>query len=422
MAKRKMTPSASIFLKFGIVVLIIAGITVAAISYSLIRKSGGVVNPNTDSTGWLHTKNGKIYDSFNRQVILHGLNYNRLIPADYVYVTPDVAGKPEVCRRYNPGPLIKPDPQLISKWGFNSVRLNINWSQIEPNPPDVAGKGNIIHHWNEKYLKTLSDTISDLKKYNIAVILSMGQYLWSPAFKYIESEDGSGCTGNGIPAWLYPNPEETTFQKARCDFFKGNTSFRGENAQDLFLDVWKMVVARYKDHPVVVGVDIINEPWIAPKYCGTGDLKLDSFYEKMGKGIHYINPRLLLLLEDSQDYGDGNFAIKNPPYLPNLVYSYHLYTGNWTKDGKERTDRFISRARKFNLPLYIGEFDGFGMASSRDASVNLIDSGELTRMLKYLKDNQIHWAFWGNSNYESLISRETGKPNEENLEVLKSGL
>ena len=39
----------------------------------------------------------------------------------------------------------------------------------------------------------------------IAVVLSMIQSQWSPAFHDVPTPFGIACQGEGMPAWLYPN-------------------------------------------------------------------------------------------------------------------------------------------------------------------------------------------------------------------------
>lgn len=373
--------------------------------------------------GWLHTRNGRILDQAGKETVLRGINYNELVPLDFVYSFPDMTGKPEICKRYIPKPPVKLDPQAVSRMGFNAVRLSVNWDQLETAPPEIDSRGNIIRRYRESYLAALDETIGSLKREGLAVILDMHQYLWSNAFKYIESEDGWGCSGSGMPAWLYPKSGETTFQKARCDFFRGDTLYRGRiNAQDLFLDAWKMLIARYRDNQAVIGADIINEPWVAPRFCSASDLKLDAFYYRIGREIQAVNPNLLLFIQDSQDFGNDDFAVINPAGLPNLVYSFHLYTNNWNPDGLKRLQRFAGRAKKFNLPLFVGEFDGFGLASGKQLLEYNEALSEFGLMMTYLKKEKISWAFWSYSGYENLVDSQSGKPKQELLGILRKGM
>ena len=371
--------------------------------------------------GWIHTRGATILDSANREVVIRGINYDEMTPLSFVYHQPDLTGLPDVCRLWNRAPT-KLDAKEINKMGFNAVRLVLNWDNLEPLPPTVESGGNLIHKWNMDYVQAVDKTINDLKKEKIAVILDMHQYLWSSAFKYIVSEDGQGCAGGGMPAWLYPDVKSLTFQEARCDFFK-NIKYPAQpiNPQDGFLEAWKFLVERYKHNDSVIAADIINEPWMVKGLCSPEDLDLNSFYEKYSIALRKINPNLVLILEDSQDFTDTPLALSKPEDLTNILYSFHLYTGNWNPDGLNRVERFLQRATDWNIPLYIGEFDGFGWSNN----LSKIDEPKLTReitsMMDYFKKKQVNWTFWSYSGMYSIMDPETKKAKIPLLKALQRG-
>jgi hypothetical protein len=224
-----------------------------------------------------------------------------------------------------------------------------------------------------------------------------------------------------MPAWLYPHPESTNFQKARCDFFAGK---KDENMpidpQEGFIAVWQYLVDRYKTNGNVIGANIINEPWMVRGMCGPKDLKLNEFYTRVGKAIQAIRPDMLLIYEDSQDFHDVDFALTRPLELPNSIYSFHLYTGNWEPDGLKRTIRFLSRASQWDVPLFIGEFDMIGTSWNKNAygPADWQDQGK--EMLSYFKKNGISWAFWAYSGYQSLLVSPGTEVKEDLLRVLQS--
>lgn len=372
-------------------------------------------------SGWVHTNGTALVDSNNNTVVIKAINYNELTPVGYVYKKPDLEGLPDVCKRWvsPPQPL---DVNNVHKYGFNTVRLVLNWDQIENSPPVRKSDGSWRHKWNDNYLKAIDETITQLGRKKIAVILDLHQYLWSSAFKYIQSEDGSGCAGGGMPAWLYPEPEMTTFQKARCNFFGGKTYIEGNiNAQDAFGEVWNMIARRYQDNPAVIAADIINEPWAVKGICSPKDLNLDAFYRKIGGIIREANPNLLLIFEDSQDYGDSVFSITGPLPFDNTVYSFHLYTGDWNNSGKERLLRYFNRSQKWQIPLFVGEFDAFGYSVNIDQGGRTDWQNETEEMLKFFKENKIHWAFWSYSGYESLVDPKFNRAKTELLDILRKG-
>lgn len=374
--------------------------------------------------GPLYTKQGKIYDRNHKEVIIKAINYAELTPVGYVYQPPDVSNLPDVCKQWIAPPTML-DAKKVSDFGFNAVRLVINWDTLEPEPPVLQTDGSWLHNWDKAYVQAIDNAVKDLGKNHIGIILDMHQYLWSGAFKYIESEDGSGCSGGGIPAWLYPHPENLTFQQARCDFFADVVySDMPIDPQEGFIEAWKYLSTRYKDDPWVIGANIINEPWAVKtdNLCPPETFHLDPFYQKVIRAIQEINPRLLFIIEDTQDYGDDVFGIKNPLPFHNIVYSFHLYTGNWNETGLERTMRFVKRARRWNVPLFIGEFDAFGYAwNIKNSYAPAFWKQEVDDMMQFFKKNDIHWAFWAYSGYQSLLDSPQTTVKKDLLEALQSG-
>ncbi len=373
--------------------------------------------------GWLHTKGTKILDEQNNEITLKGINYSELMPVNYVYQKPDLTNLPEVCKKWvhPPTPLNAKD---INDLGFNTVRLVINWDSLEPQPPVKDYNGNLQHNWNMDYVKAIDQAITDLKNQNIAVILDMHQYLWSSAFKYIAgSADGYGCSGSGMPAWLYPYPDETNFQEARCNFFKGITD-KKINIDPLtgFKDVWRFIAERYKNNDTVIGADIINEPFTVKNKCSAQDMQLDRFYEILGKTILQANPHLLIIFEDSDEITNGEYAIIKAPNIQNAVYSYHLYSGSWIPNGRARLDAVIARSRQWNVPLFIGEFDAYLMTDNLYTSpFPDKQTNDAVSMMKYLKENKLSWAIWAYSGQQSILVPDTAIHKKELVNIIKLG-
>lgn len=405
-------------LKFVIVCVFILAAIILFINWKLtsigLRKAQRI-------NGWIHTAGGVIYDSKNTPVIFEGINYAELTPSDTQFVPPALKNLPDICKRWTSPPTpISPDQ--IDDWGFNVVRIPVNWDILEPDPPKISADGKELHHWNSDYVSALDRAVTGLGKRHIAVILDMHQYLWSSIFKLINSADGAGCAGSGIPAWIYGSRHFTDFQQARCDFFtQKNNSGLPFAPQSEFINVWIFLAGRYKDNSTVIAMDIINEPWAAVGKCSPGQLNLDDFYLKVGRAIRNVNPNVALILEDSQDYGNGDFALKNLP-LNNSIYSFHLYTGNWTPDGEKRLNRYLTRARSWNVPLFVGEFDAFG-ATDNSPPVPFTPEleGELEQMMSYSKENRVNWALWSYSGMQSLLIPGTYEPKKELLTVLQKG-
>lgn len=419
--KSKTVPSAKLIL----ILLIFFSILITSSKLFLIKLSN--TNPASINatksqkiTGPLRTKGMDIYDKNNNQVVIKGINFDELTPSDFVYVTPDLSNLPEVCKIWI-APPTKFDAKQAADLGFNTIRVPINWHILEQMPPTIDKNGNWHHTWNKNYLQALDNLIKQISRQQLAIILDLHQYLWSPAFKYINSEDGFGCSGSGFPEWLYPDTSIITFQNARCDFFKGIKYDQSPiDPQAGFSEVWKFLVNRYRGNPQMIAADLINEPWSAKGICDANDLNLEKFYLKLGKELLQINPNILLILEDSQDNEMSDFSIKNKIPLDNWLYSFHLYTLNFQPDGKNRLDKYYKRAESWQVPLFIGEFDAFGKAINGFIP-NSEWQNENDQLILYMKEKEINWTFWAYSGYYSLLQPNSYLVKEDLLKSLQKG-
>lgn len=351
--------------------------------------------------------NGLVVDPSGQPFRLQGINYHEL-STDYT--------APGGCDNKIPYPLQTDD---VKKWGFNTVRLTLTWDALEQTPPTWEN-GILTHHWDTSYLTLVDNLVKDLTDKDIGVVLDMHQYLWSSAFRDISSDEGEHCGGSGFPAWIYQNSDISDFQTARCQFFAGiNPENSPVVVQDGFIEVWKFIAGRYATNPKVIAADIINEPWAALNKCTPEELHLNAFYEKVGSAIREVNPDIILILEDSQDYDNGDFALQEPLPFSNVMYSFHLYTRKWQPEGLKRLERYQTRAKTWNVPLFVGEFNAFDYG--RDENAPPTWKSDLQKLLSYFRQNNVHWTYWSYSGKESLIRYEDKKPKEELLHILRKG-
>src|SRR2546428_12476170 len=152
-------------------------------------------------TGWLHTQGGQILDEKEQPVRFEGMNLGAPLVNGFGYPLVDDSA----CTTWWDGydKIVRHGYDNISRWGFNLVRAQFSWADLEPFPPTINQDGSITHHWNQYYLKAMDNIVSNLTSRGIALIPDIGQFYWSPAFKHPYT---SGyCQGGGMPVWLYPN-------------------------------------------------------------------------------------------------------------------------------------------------------------------------------------------------------------------------
>ncbi len=328
--------------------------------------------------GPLHTEGMRIIDAQGRPVRLMGIQVGGM--SDGAGEPASRTRSPNGCQGWRP-----PSPTAyatIASWGFNVVRLSISWANLEPRPPTPAPGGRLTHHWNVPYLLALDRIVAGFTSRGLAVVIEMGQNQWSPAFTNVATARGTKCRGVGMPTWLYPHG--TSMLQAEQGFY-GNAG----GQQDQYADAWRLVAARYARNPMVVGFDMMNEPYthgqLAPAALG-----LDALYTRLGAAIRSVNPHALLIFQDS-DYSPGQpLALSQPPPFRNEVYEFHLYTSSWIPDGLSKTRAYLARAERWDVPLWIGEFDAFGYASPRGAGPDW--QGSMRQMMAFCRQHDISWS------------------------------
>jgi hypothetical protein len=328
--------------------------------------------------GWLHTDGTRIVDGAGRIVRLQGIDIASM--ARGIGEPGDRGLALTGCRGWD-----APTPGLLDDirgWGFNSVRLAISWSNLEPTAPTL-GAGGPRHTYNQAYLSAVDGIVAGLRERGVVVVLEMAQAQWSPAYTNVPTLHGPKCAGVGMPRWLYPDPSSVTQTQARLSFFADR-----DDVQQGYLDVWAMVAAHFADDPTVVALDMFNEPYTQGGFAPSRT-HLGALYQRVGGAIRAVNANALLMFQDTNDNGRGTFALDAPPPFAGVVYSFHLYVPSWEAEGLPRMKAYAERAARWDVPLYVGEFDAFGYSSPY--TVGPAWHADLDRMFAYCRDRSISW-------------------------------
>jgi hypothetical protein len=306
----------------------------------------------------------------------------------------------------------------VSSWGMNFVRVVVYWSLLEPTKP---GGFPLVHKWDDGYLAQLKAEVDALTHKGIAVVLDMHQYQWSPAL-----------SGQGMPAWLYPDRIGLSNSSAKCAFFSDvGQSGTPIAPQEGFVAAWKHLLTAFADDPMVIGADLLNEPTGNANGCNHPTYDPDGFYIKVAKAVRSTNPKLVLLVEDNayESYLGSNrkFFLSNDfkskmdaAGLTDWAYSWHFYPNPYSA-GKPLLDDHIGRASGWNVPLWIGEFNPtVGSKDGGHATPNPNWKHDLALMMPYFKLNNLSWSFWEYQGGLGLLDG-SGHPNQDLLSGLQAG-
>lgn len=154
--------------------------------------------------------------------------------------------------------------------------------------------------------------------------------------------------------------------------------FESEKAQNQFCDIWKKIASYYKNEPVILGYELINEP-IATYFDNQEELnsKLEPLYKKAVATIREVDPHHIILLGAPQ--WNSNFEpFTEWDYDAQLMFTCHRYGGPAITPAIQS---FIDFRDKSNRPMYMGEIGHNTDEWQAD-------------FVKVMKDNNIGYTFW----------------------------
>jgi aryl-phospho-beta-D-glucosidase BglC (GH1 family) len=304
---------------------------------------------------FVRTRGKLIISPDGKPLLLRGINLgNWLLPEGYMFkfkqtnsprliqtAINELIGEDEARRfwkTYHDNYITRDDISFIKRSGFNSVRVPFSYRLFvsDTTVPRLEGPG----------YELLDRVVDWCRREGLYVILDM------------HAAPG-GQTGDNIDdGWAYP------------------FLFESSESQDLTASLWRKIANRYRNDPIVIGYDLLNEP-IAP-YFDTAALnqKLEPVYRKIVSAIREVDKNHVLFLGGAQ--WDSNFKIFGPPFDDKLVYTFHKY---WVPVKVDAIQPYLDFRTKYNVPIWMGE--------SGENTDEWIDS-----FRKLLETNDIGWCFW----------------------------
>src|SRR3989449_7919058 len=299
---------------------------------------------------FLHTEHKQIVDGASKPLLVRATNLgNWMVPEGYMWLFQGGPQSPAEIRalvlellgpegsaafwqKYRENYITREDIALLHRAGFNAVRVPLHYSLFESD--DAEG------------FPLLDRLIGWCKAENIYVMLDLHA---APGGQTGANIDDSA----GYP-WLYQSPKE----------------------QEHLVTIWRRLATHYRDEPVVLGYDLLNEPIPHFPKLTTLNSALEPVYKKLTSEIRKVDAHHILFLGGAQ--WDSNFSIFGKPFDGNVAYTFHKY---WTAPDESVIRQYLDFRERYDVPIWMGE------------------SGENTdewiaQFVKALEKNNIGWAFW----------------------------
>ncbi len=347
----------------------------------------------------------QIVDANGRGVLLRGVNVvgirddyvNSATPLLPQYPVDPAAFADGACPQPGTGytqlAVCAPDAAQLRSFGYDTVRLPVSWSLLEPQPGVI----------DQRYIERIAQIVGWFKQAGIYTVIDMHQDAWS---KYVFTAPGTICPppfnsvsgaheADGAPQWasnsLTPacmlqgiREIDPAVEEDFSRFWSNLPGPDGVGLQDHFAAVVLALVQRFKTEPAVAGYELFNEPLpglvVVPELV---DLSATfPFYAKVIGGITAAVPgfsQLFFIEPDALRNVTDQRSEFTPWSLfssyPNVVYAPHIYTHVFTPDAELASvlpgisgllgplfplsgsyANAVGDAQALGLPLWIGEF------------------------------------------------------------------
>jgi endoglucanase len=311
---------------------------------------------NAQKTLISKVRDTNILDANGNILYLKGANLgNWLVPEGYMFKTGDVGAPYQIDQllmemigpdsltkfwnKYLNNYITQEDIKYLKKIGANHIRLPFHYKMFTNDL--YMGKRNMGFAYFDKVIKWC-------RQENLYIVLDMH---CAPGGQTGYNIDDSA----GFP-WL----------------------FFSTTSQDLMSEIWVKIAKRYKNEPVIIGYDIVNEPFASYFNDEIKDFnhRLFLLYERMVKDIRKVDKQHTIYLSGSNWALD--FGVFEKILDKNIVYTFHRYH---FEVKQSEIQQYLDFRDKYNVPIYIGE-----TGENTDEWV--------TQFTSLLDKNQVNWAYW----------------------------
>ena len=346
--------------------------------------------PTVLSLPWVRSENSRLVDTLGRELSIRGINarIDGLFDVSFDDGRIPLEPIPDFTRQ---------DAEAMVSYGFNVLRLPINWSGLEP----FEGQ------FSEAYFDRLDQVIDLSRDAGLYVLLDFHQDAWSKEI----GEDGA-------PLWAIVPPPGQLLEGPLEDLAARRISpqvlnaFQGffenrEGIQDRFLPVWERIVARYADRPEVIGFQPMNEPFVS--HFDPTQQVLYDFYEKLLQPMRALDSKHSLWMEPGviRNFGNSDHLLEKPFPDSNIVYCPHVYPHNVDASSYESWQAWLfenygnmkAEASSWGAALVVGEWGihpdsanaGHYIRAQQEAA-DRFGSGQILWLWK--ENSQDAWGFY----------------------------
>lgn len=262
--------------------------------------------------------------------------------------------------------ITRADIQFIAQQGANTIRLPFNYKLFTRE--DYMG----LNDENEGF-RRMDSVVTWCRDNGLYLILDMHD---CPGGQTGDNIDN----GHGYP-WL----------------------FESEASQQLFISIWQRIARHYRNEPVILGYELMNEP-IAHYFENKDSLNelLEPLYKRTVKAIREEDPDHIILLGGAR-WNSDFFMFHDWTFDNNIMYTCHRYGGEPTA---EAINDYISFRDKTGLPMYMGETGHNTMQWQHD-------------LVSVMVKNNIGYTFWPYKKVDSSCMNAIQRPEGWDSVVVK---
>ncbi|MFD9612678.1 cellulase family glycosylhydrolase [Streptomyces sp. NPDC059083] len=245
--------------------------------------------------------------------------------------------------------------------GYNTARLLVFWDDLEPRPGQ----------YSQAYLRKIERILDWAEKYDVKVVLDAHQDVFGPAF-------GS----RGVPAWatrtdglpFTPHPDDWFSEYFEPAVQRAFTHlYEDEDLQRAQARMWRVLAARFEDHPAVLGYDPINEPMgelregedLATAARRIERDQITPMHNRIADQIRAVDKDGWIFVEPTPIVGEGVPTGLGRIDDPKVVYAPHFYNSTMEAGGDyDPSARWIENyeaavtqyPRQYKVPVVVGEW------------------------------------------------------------------